>query len=115
MSQASKSRSISIDEVGEGATTAIKGIQVITNNEADNTSLNGIYDLQGRKLSKEPTHGIYIKNGNFIDPENSLVHGPGDDVKNNKRRNQYGAKARHEALDTAQAVRQLFQHEGCPR
>ena len=23
----------------------------------------GIYDLQGRKLSKEPTHGIYIKNG----------------------------------------------------
>lgn len=39
MSQASKSRSISIDEVGEGATTAIKGIQVITNNEADNTSL----------------------------------------------------------------------------
>ena len=63
MSQASKSRSISIDEVGEGATTAIKGIQVITNNEADKTSLNGIYDLQGRKLSKEPTHGIYIKNG----------------------------------------------------
>ena len=63
MSQASKSRSINIDEVGEGATTAIKGIQVITNNEADNTSLNGIYDLQGRKLSKEPTHGIYIKNG----------------------------------------------------
>ena len=35
----------------------------MTNNEADNTSLNGIYDLQGRKLSKEPTHGIYIKNG----------------------------------------------------
>ena len=63
ISQASKSRSINIDEVGEGATTAIKGIQVITNNEADNTSLNGIYDLQGRKLSKEPTHGIYIKNG----------------------------------------------------
>ena len=63
MSQASKSRSIKIDEVGEGATTAIEGIQVITNNEADNTSLNGIYDLQGRKLSKEPTHGIYIKNG----------------------------------------------------
>ena len=63
MSQASKSRSINIDEVGEGSTTAIEGIQVITNNEADNTSLNGIYDLQGRKLSKEPTHGIYIKNG----------------------------------------------------
>ena len=63
MSQASKSRSINIDEVGEGSTTAIEGIQVITNNEADSTSLNGIYDLQGRKLSKEPTHGIYIKNG----------------------------------------------------
>ena len=63
MSQASKSRSINIDEVGEGSTTAIEGIQVITNNEADKTSLNGIYDLQGRKLSKEPTHGIYIKNG----------------------------------------------------
>lgn len=63
MSQASKSRSINIDEVGAGATTAIEGIQVITNNVADNTSLKGIYDLQGRKLSKEPTHGIYIKNG----------------------------------------------------
>ena len=63
MSQASKSRSINIDEVGEGATTAIEGIQVITNNETDKTSLKGIYDLQGRKLSKEPTHGIYIKNG----------------------------------------------------
>ena len=63
MSQASKSRSINIDEVGAGATTAIEGIQVITNNEADKTSLNGIYDLHGRKLSKEPTHGIYIKNG----------------------------------------------------
>ena len=63
MSQASKCRSIKIDEFGEGATTAIEGIQVITNNEAGNTSLNGIYDLQGRKLSKEPTHGIYIKNG----------------------------------------------------
>ena len=63
MSQASKSRSINIDEVGEGSTTAIEGIQVITNNEADKKSLNGIYDLQGRKLSKEPTQGIYIKNG----------------------------------------------------
>ena len=63
MSQASKSRSINIDEVGEGSTTAIEGIQVITNNEADKTSLKGIYDLQGRKLCKEPTHGIYIKNG----------------------------------------------------
>ena len=63
MSQASKSRSINIDEVGAGATTAIEGIQVITYNEADKTSLNGIYDLQGRKLSKEPTQGIYIKNG----------------------------------------------------
>ena len=63
MSQASKSRSINIDEVGAGATTAIEGIQVITNNEADKTSLNGIYDLQGRKLSKEPTQGFYIKNG----------------------------------------------------
>ena len=63
MSQASKSRSINIDEVGAGSTTAIEGIQVITNNEADKTSLNGIYDLHGRKLSKEPTHGIYIKNG----------------------------------------------------
>ena len=63
MSQASKSRSINIDEVGAGSTTAIEGIQVITNNEADKTSLNGIYDLHGRKLSKEPTQGIYIKNG----------------------------------------------------
>lgn len=38
-------------------------IQVITTDETGGTLKTGIYDLQGRKLSKEPTHGIYIKNG----------------------------------------------------
>ena len=55
--------SIRIDMVGEGSTTGIEDIQVITNNGTGNTSNSGIYDLQGRKLSKEPTRGIYIKNG----------------------------------------------------
>ena len=39
------------------------GIQVITTDETGGTLKTGISDLQGRKLSKEPTHGIYIKNG----------------------------------------------------
>ena len=49
--------------IGEGSTTGIKDVQVITSNEANNIAKAGIYDLQGRKLSKEPTQGIYIKNG----------------------------------------------------
>lgn len=61
--QNTKSRSIRIDMIGEGATTGIKDVQVITSNEANNIAKAGIYDLQGRKLSKEPTQGIYIKNG----------------------------------------------------
>lgn len=61
--QESMSRSIRIDMVGEGATTGIEDIQVITTDETGGTLKTGIYDLQGRKLSKEPTHGIYIKNG----------------------------------------------------
>ncbi len=63
LSQNTKSRTIRIDMIGEGATTGIKDVQVITSNEADNIAKAGIYDLQGRKLSKEPTQGIYIKNG----------------------------------------------------
>lgn len=61
--QESMSRSIRIDMVGEGATTGIEDIQMITTDETGGTLKTGIYDLQGRKLSKEPTHGIYIKNG----------------------------------------------------
>lgn len=61
--QESMSRSIRIDMVGEGATTGIEDIQVITTDETGGTLKTGINDLQGRKLSKEPTHGIYIKNG----------------------------------------------------
>ena len=61
--QNTKSRIIRIDMIGEGATTGIKDVQVITSNEANNIAKAGIYDLQGRKLSKEPTQGIYIKNG----------------------------------------------------
>ena len=61
--QNTKSRIIRIDMIGEGSTTGIKDVQVITSNEANNIAKAGIYDLQGRKLSKEPTQGIYIKNG----------------------------------------------------
>ena len=61
--QDTKSRTIRIDMIGDGATTGIKDVQVITSNETDNIAKAGIYDLQGRKLNKEPTHGIYIKNG----------------------------------------------------
>ena len=53
-------RTIRIDMIGEGETTGIQDIQVISGN---GTARTGIYDLQGRKLNEEPAHGIYIKNG----------------------------------------------------
>lgn len=57
-------RSVQIKVVGEGEATGIENIHVITDG---NVSVNqGIYDLQGRRLSAEPAHGVYIKNGKKI-------------------------------------------------
>ena len=56
-------KSISIQVVDEGAITGIEDIYVTTDIEGVQSSRHGIYDLQGRKLSQEPTHGVYIKDG----------------------------------------------------
>ena len=58
-----KVRSISIGVIGDGDTTGIEEIYVNTESCADADSNSAIYDLQGRKLSREPQKGIYIKNG----------------------------------------------------
>ncbi|MGN0230985.1 MAG: GLUG motif-containing protein, partial [Muribaculaceae bacterium] len=50
---------ISIDVVG--SVSGIDGIRVDTENVAP--VREGIYDLMGRRLSKEPERGFYIKNG----------------------------------------------------
>lgn len=55
-------QSIDITMIGEGTPTGIEDIHVVSNVDG-NATRNGIYDLQGRKLNSEPTHGIYIKNG----------------------------------------------------
>ena len=52
---------IAIKVVGNGQATGIEDIHVVSDEYAQ--SKQGIYDLQGRKLNQEPTHGIYIKNG----------------------------------------------------
>lgn len=60
------SRSIDITIVDGDPTTGIDDIHVITEQAAGSLSTGsrrGIYDLQGRKLSKEPKSGIYIKDG----------------------------------------------------
>ena len=56
-------RSISVKVVDEGTTTGIEDIYVTTDIEGVQSSRHGIYDLQGRKLSQEPTSGVYIKDG----------------------------------------------------
>lgn len=55
-----KAMAFSIYENGEGEATAIEDIRVVNDFPS---SAAGIYDLQGRKLSKEPVKGMYIKNG----------------------------------------------------
>lgn len=55
-----KAMAFSIYENGEGEATAIEDIRVV--NDLPSAAA-GIYDLQGRKLSKEPVKGMYIKNG----------------------------------------------------
>lgn len=54
---------IGITMIGEGTTTGIEEIHVVSDEGNANATTTGIYDLQGRKLNAEPTHGIYIKNG----------------------------------------------------
>lgn len=54
---------IAIHVIGGDETTGIDGIYVKTDTEDVSSSRQGIYDLQGRKLSVEPTSGIYIKDG----------------------------------------------------
>ena len=54
---------IAIHVIGGDETTDIDDIYVKTDTEDASSSCQGIYDLQGRKLSVEPTSGIYIKDG----------------------------------------------------
>lgn len=54
-------KSIKIQMVGEGTATGIGNVHVIC--DEDHADQTGIFDLQGRRLSAEPAHGIYIKNG----------------------------------------------------
>ncbi len=63
ISSSAKVRSISIGVIGDGDTTGIEEIYVNTESCADADSNSAIYDLQGRKLNREPQKGIYIKNG----------------------------------------------------
>lgn len=53
-------RSIEVRVIGEGEVTAIEDITFITTPATDKAE--GLYDLQGR-LNAEPTHGVYVKNG----------------------------------------------------
>lgn len=55
-----KLRGISIQVVGEGETTSVESIGVAS---TCFKALNGIYDLQGRRLNGEPANGVYIKGG----------------------------------------------------
>ena len=54
---------IAIRVIGDGEATGIENIHVTTDYGASESGKQGIYDLQGRKLDKEPASGIYIKNG----------------------------------------------------
>ena len=54
----SDAKTMPIYVIGEGYATGIENINI----EKEHTQ-QGIYDLQGRKLSQEPESGIYIKDG----------------------------------------------------
>ena len=54
----SDAKAMPIYVIGEGYATGIENV-----NAAKEHTLQGIYDLQGRKLSQEPESGIYIKDG----------------------------------------------------
>ena len=57
----SAAKTFSIRVVGDGEATGIEDIHVIS--DEGESGKQGIFDLQGRQLNAEPTHGIYIKNG----------------------------------------------------
>ena len=57
----SDAKTMPIYVIGEGYATGIEDIHVIS--DEDESGKQGIFDLQGRQLNAEPTHGIYIKNG----------------------------------------------------
>lgn len=57
----SAAKTFSIRVVGDGEATGIEDIHVIS--DKGESGKQGIFDLQGRQLNAEPTHGIYIKNG----------------------------------------------------
>ena len=57
----SAARTFSIRVIGDGEATGIEDIHVIS--DEGESGKQGIFDLQGRQLNAEPTHGIYIKNG----------------------------------------------------
>ena len=54
----SDAKTMPIYVIGEGYATGIENV-----NAAEEHTLQGIYDLQGRKLNQEPESGIYIKDG----------------------------------------------------
>lgn len=54
----SDAKTMPIYVIGEGYATGIENVNI----EKEHTQ-QGIYDLQGRKLSHEPDSGIYIKDG----------------------------------------------------
>lgn len=54
-------KSITIREIVSGNVTNIG--EIFVNTEKISSSTDGLYDLQGRKLNKVPTQGIYIMNG----------------------------------------------------
>ena len=54
----SDAKAMPIYVIGEGYATGIENV-----NAAKEHTLQGIYDLQGHKLSQEPESGIYIKDG----------------------------------------------------
>ena len=54
-------KSITIREIVSGNITSIG--EIFVNTEKISSSTDGLYDLQGRKLNKVPTQGIYIMNG----------------------------------------------------
>lgn len=55
--------SIAIKVIGDGEATGIDDLHVTTDSDKADGLSQGIYDLQGRKLDKEPRRGVYIMNG----------------------------------------------------
>ena len=54
-------RQITVSVIGEGGVTGIEDIRIVTS-----APRQGIYDLQGRRLTEEPRSGVFIKNGKKV-------------------------------------------------